>query len=373
MKKLKFNSTLNHKQSDYKTREIIVEKVITLYGKGFSELKDHPLRDDPHIAENRDLMYIDDNDIAHCLLMVDYDSGDGILVESEGMSYVPQGHFLRALKSQFIPNARALVESNELTVSERKLHNSLKKMVDHIAELAHCGEKNFVFDEMLEKSDLDFKSLFRDSVVTMLQEREDIQMAESHTIDVDFQPDITVEANPTQELTLYCPLHIVREYDESEYEFDEEISDQQEIIPSKYAIDCADEINDFIQDYSEPEEEHRGLMVYFDDNPVVSEKVFSAIPSVKEINGELMGVFECQITEELTGNELEDLRSHLIGQCSDGFFEGMEQHPIKTADYGEIYVSFWNDSNDQSLQTAEEMGFEQTEDLLEEPEMGITM
>lgn len=51
----------------------------------------------------------------------------------------------------------------------------------------------------------------------------------------------------------------------------------------------------------------------------------------------------------------------------------MEQHPIKTADYGEIYVSFWNDSNDWSLQTAEEMGFEQTEDLLEEPEMGITM
>ena len=52
-----------------------------------------------------------------------------------------------------------------------------------------------------------------------------------------------------------------------------------------------------------------------------------------------MGVFECQITENLTGNELEDLRSHLIGQCSDGFFEGMEQHPIKTADFGEIYVS----------------------------------
>ena len=42
MKKLKFNSTLDHKQSDYKTREIIVEKVITLYGKSFSELKNHP-------------------------------------------------------------------------------------------------------------------------------------------------------------------------------------------------------------------------------------------------------------------------------------------------------------------------------------------
>ena len=56
MKKLKFNSTLNHKQSDYKTREIIVEKVITLYGKKFfGNRKTDPLRDDPYIAQNRDL------------------------------------------------------------------------------------------------------------------------------------------------------------------------------------------------------------------------------------------------------------------------------------------------------------------------------
>lgn len=365
MKKLKFSSTLNHKQSDYKTHEVIVEKVITLYGRSFSELKDHPLSDNPYIAQNRDLMYIDSNDTAHCLLMVDYDSGDGILVESEGSSY--------ARKSQFIPNAKSLIENNELTVSERKLHNSLKKIVDQIAELAHCGEKSFVFEELLDKSDLDFKSLLRDSVVEMLQEREDIKFVKSQSIDVDFQPDITVEAKPTQELTLYCPLHIVREYDESDYEFDEEVLDEQEEIPSRYAVDCAREINDFIQDYSEPEEEHRGLMVYFDRNPAVSEKVFSAIPSVREINGELMGVFECQITEDLTSNELEDLRSHLIGQCSDGFFEGMEQHQIKTAELGEIYVSFWNDSNDWSLQTSEEMGFEQTETLSEEPEINMTM
>ena len=365
MKKLKFSSTLNHKQSDYKTREVIVEKVITLYGNRFSELKNHTLDDDPYIAQNRDLMYIDSSDTAHCLLMVDSDSGDGILVESEGMSY--------ARKSQFLPNARALVESNEFTVSERKLHNSLKKMVDHIAELAHCGEKSFVFDELLEKSDIDFKSLLRDSVTAMLQEREDIQIAESHSIDVDFQPNITVEAKPTQELTLYCPLHIVRDYDESEYEFDEEVLDEQEVIPSWCAIDCADEINDFIQDHSEQEEEHRGLMVYFDDDPAVSEKVFSAIPSVKEINGELMGVFECQITEELTDNELRDLREYLSGQASDGWGESVEQRPIKTADYGEIYVSFWNDGSDWSLQTAEEMGLEQTEDLSEEPEINMTM
>ena len=365
MKKLHFNSTLNHKCDSYSPYEVNVEKVITLYGKEFSQLKDDTLDDNPYIAQNHELMYIDSNDVAHCLLFVDYDSGDGLLVESEGCGY--------ARKSQFISNARALVENNEMTPSEQKLHNQLKQISDKIAELAHCGEKSFDFEELLDKSDMDLKSLLRDSVVTMLQEREDIQMAESQSIDVDFQPDITVEVKPTQELTFYCPLRIVKEYDESEYDYDEEVMDEQEEIPSKYAVDCADEINKFIQDYSEPEEEHRGLMVYFDDNPAVSEKVFSAIPSIREIDGELMGVFECQITDNLSDNELNDLRNHLTGQCSDGFFEGMEQHPIKTADYGEIYVSFWNSEDSWALQTAEEMGFEQTEDLSEEPQIDMTM
>lgn len=104
-------------------------------------------------------------------------------------------------------------------------------MVDQIAELAHCGENSFVFEELLDKSDIDFKSLLCDSVVTMLQELEDIQMAESRSINVDFQPDITVEAKPTQELMLDCPLRIVRDYNESDYEFDEEVLDEQEEIP----------------------------------------------------------------------------------------------------------------------------------------------
>lgn len=33
MKKLRFNSTLNHKRDGYNTYEVSVEKVVTLYGK----------------------------------------------------------------------------------------------------------------------------------------------------------------------------------------------------------------------------------------------------------------------------------------------------------------------------------------------------
>lgn len=83
-----------------------------------------------------------------------------------------------------------------------------------------------------------------------------------------------------------------------------------------------------------------------------------------------MGVFECRIVGELTDIELEDLRSYLTGQASDGWGEGLEQHEIKTNDYGEIYVSFWNDSNDWSLQTEEEF-FGQ--EICQEPEINMTM
>ena len=47
MKKLHFNSTLNHKASDYKPCEICVERVVTLYGRSFEELKNHLMHDDP--------------------------------------------------------------------------------------------------------------------------------------------------------------------------------------------------------------------------------------------------------------------------------------------------------------------------------------
>lgn len=365
MEKLQFKATLHHKASEYKPCEICVEKVVTLYGKSFEQLKENPMRDDPYIAAYRDLMYTEGN-TAHCLLFVDYDSGDGILVESEGSNY--------ARKSQFIPNARALLESNELTAAETRLHNDLKKIADRVAELAHCGEASFIFDELLAESDLDVKSVLRDAVTAMLRKREDIQMAECQSIEVPFQPDITVEAIPMQELKFYCPLKIVREAEEPDYEWDEEVTEEDfEEIPSAYADGCADEINEFIRNYAEPEEEYRGLMVYYDDDPAVKEKVFSAVPSVKEIDGELMVVFVCRVSGELTASELEDLRGYLTGQASDGWGEGLEQHGVKTADFGEIYVSFWSSGDDWCMKTEEEMGLSQSATLMQEPGMGITM
>ncbi len=134
MKKLKFNCPLDHKPHSFDPMQIEVEKVVTLYGKRFEQMKDHPLEDCYEIAECADLMYQADS-VAHCVLFLNTNGSDGILVESEGCDY--------ARKVQFIPNARALIESAELTSAERMIHHALKEMADKIAELAHAGDRAF--------------------------------------------------------------------------------------------------------------------------------------------------------------------------------------------------------------------------------------
>ena len=96
MKKITFNALLNHKAHNYKPMQIEVEKIIPLYGKRFEQMRDHPLDDCHEIIENRDLMYMKGN-TAHCILFLDANGSDGILVEAEGADY--------ARKSQFIPNS----------------------------------------------------------------------------------------------------------------------------------------------------------------------------------------------------------------------------------------------------------------------------
>ena len=66
--------------------------------------------------------------IAHSILFLDANGNDGILIEAEGADY--------ARKSEFITNARAIIEQSDLTAGERTLHAELKSIADHIADLS---------------------------------------------------------------------------------------------------------------------------------------------------------------------------------------------------------------------------------------------
>ena len=358
MKKITFNAPLNHKAYSYEPMQIEVEKVVILYGKSFGQMRDHPLEDAPEIIANRDLMYREGN-TAHCILFLDGKGSDGILVEAEGADY--------ALKSQFISNARAIIETNDITAGERQLHAELKGMANRIAELAHMGENTFSFDEML--GDGNMKAMMIQAVAEMLDRRDDLAEVRDNYLGITGQPDLTVIAKPTQEMKLYCPLVIQAE---PQYDEDEDFNDDYEVIPSSCACGCEDEINAAIQNYVEPEEMYRGLMAYYDEDSPLYEKVVSAVPSVEVRNRELVGVLTCRLTEPLTDSEMAEFQEYWGGQCSDGWGEGFEQREINTDAFGMIYVSFWNSSD--SWQIEAEMT--DTADIEEEESLdmgGISM
>ena len=168
-----------------------------------------------------------------------------------------------------------------------------------------------------------------------------------------------------QEMKFYCPLEISRVpecWSDEEYEK----------ISSYEASAYKSEINRFIEDFTMPEEKERGLMNWYGKGNSVDQKVRSAFMSVEERDGELVGVITAQIYGQLTDEELEEFRLYCEGQLSDGVGESLEQRPIKTPD-GDIYVSFWNSDDNWSLQTEEEINSIQSEDLTDEPDIGMTM
>ena len=279
MKKLVLQSTLNHKQSSYEPLTVEVEKVITLYGNEFHKLMRETLMDNLYIKNNRELMYFD-GDTAHCVLFVDNETGNGMLVEAQGYGY--------ARESQFIPYARGILESHELTVAEWKIHEAIKSIADRIAEQAHSGNTKFSADEFWNSSKINISDLLLDALTATLREREDIQSAVRLPITVPYQADVMVTAKPVVELKLFAPLEVERE---PEYETDWDGGDDYEQLSDYEKIACENEINAFIRNYATPEEANRGLMTYYSDNPAVNEKVVSAFPSVEVKNDELMGDF----------------------------------------------------------------------------------
>ena len=71
---LQLKANLLRKESAYEPRTCVVEKVIPMYGRSFEQFRQDLLEDNLCIHKYKDLMYIDPEDNAHCLLFVDADA-----------------------------------------------------------------------------------------------------------------------------------------------------------------------------------------------------------------------------------------------------------------------------------------------------------
>jgi len=158
-------------------------------------------------------------------------------------------------------------------------------------------------------------------------------------------------ANEKQTLKFFSPL-FVKIYPSYEYGVCSADDMFEELSPAE-ALYYMDEILEAIEKEKLPDEGQRGLMVYFDRDKALAEKVYSAHPTVEEYNGELWGVMVAEVYGELTESEMSILTDYFTGQYSDGWGEGFEQRGIKIH-CGEIYVSFW-DSKDFFIKPEQEL------------------
>lgn len=110
--KLILNANMICKADRFNLKNVAVEKVIEVSKAEFKRFVEKPLERNYYLSTYKELSGFYD-DTYHGVLFVNSESGDGLLVNSEGADY--------ARYSQYIPNARALVQAHEQTAAMSEL------------------------------------------------------------------------------------------------------------------------------------------------------------------------------------------------------------------------------------------------------------
>ncbi len=124
MNKFTIKAQLDYAPSQLFPSRCVVEKTVPIVHEDFMHLMNAPMKPNSVIKENIDKMFYDhSDDTEHCLLLIDMQTGDGILVQSEGCEYAKQ--------AQYIPNARRLYDYfRQEHVKEFKFYCPLRVVYD---------------------------------------------------------------------------------------------------------------------------------------------------------------------------------------------------------------------------------------------------
>ena len=201
-------TTLNYNANFYEPADCIVEKAIAIPHEEYEALINITDNCYDFIAENQEFMYYDKDNNNHCILVYDDTSGDGVIINSDGCNYPKY--------SAFVPHAKAMLEQHELeqsglktikapiTESEKRLLDTISRAADRIASLSHLGRKDFTIEDVLKDLNCDFddiKEMIRNSAAEILKTKPDIVSVDVSSLDIPFQPDLTVTTEETQNMT----------------------------------------------------------------------------------------------------------------------------------------------------------------------------
>lgn len=335
--KIVMNAVMNRKADCYEAKKCVVEKVIDVHETEFKKMLEKPLERNYCLEPYRNLMGFYD-DAYHCVLFVDQNSGDGLLVNSESSDY--------ARYSQFIPNAKDIILKQEQSLALDDLKTHMDCCIDKWLK-QHTNEDKFSISLTDLVNDSDLSELFVDYASEALCGDPRIETCEltHNTIDV--------TKRELTETKLYCPLTFQIEPEE-----DEDYGDLTEVDSANY-IYYDDEINEKIRqefEHDEDEREH-GLNAYTRSD-YLAKKVYSIFPSVETRDGDLYGVVIIRSYGELDKADLIELAEETESQMSDGFGEGFEQRENKLGE-DNAYISFWHSGDDYYMKPESEVFPEQ--------------
>lgn len=138
-------------------------------------------------------------------------------------------------------------------------------------------------------------------------------------------------AENTIEMKFRCPLEFVVIPDDVDKDCFE--------VSARHFSEYAGEINKLIIDsFGIYDPSECGLAAYLIDDDL-AEKITKIIPSVENINGELLGLMTVTSREELTDPEKETLRKELIRQLDSGWGDEIAEEFV-TVGGNDVYISF---------------------------------
>lgn len=182
------------KISEFHTRECTINGIELMNDKEFETFSKNLLSEQSFITDRKEEMYIDSAGKLHGLLALNIDSGDGILIDSQGYDYPRY--------VAFMPNIKPYIEQQISMVAEQ--------IIKEAAENTSNGSWAVYFDEIEESHGLVVKenngigTLLLDAL-TIRDEISEIEVLDDcfdMTIYLDYCSNLDEKINPNQNMNM---------------------------------------------------------------------------------------------------------------------------------------------------------------------------
>ena len=165
------NVPLQNKKEEHNTYYCTVEKAVELPVGQYEHFKKNLLLDYDFIADNADAMYTDSSNIKHCLLVLNKNGEDGIIVYSAGQAF--------ATYSAHFPYAREiyrLIQYPELD----EFNTYMERTVDKYVQQAKTNNQDGIYRLLVDDIRSEFgDSLFNENVfLNVMQTRPEFEYVE---------------------------------------------------------------------------------------------------------------------------------------------------------------------------------------------------